>query len=109
MIKSAGLNVYPVEVEEAIRQIESVEDVAVIGVPDEKKGERVKAFIIMKKGEKFDPKKFDKHCHKHLAGYKCPSFFELIDEIPKTMIGKTLYRELREREQVSKGFYRVDG
>ena len=109
MIKSAGLNVYPVEVEEAIRKLDSVEDVAVIGVPDERKGERVKAFIIMKKGESFDAKKFDKHCHKHLAGYKCPSYFEVIKEIPKTMIGKTLYRELREREQVDEGFYRVDG
>ncbi len=108
MIKSAGLNVYPVEVEEAIRKLPEVEDAAVIGVPDTDKGERVKAFVILKKGEEFDPKKFNAHCHKHLAGYKCPSYFELIDEIPKTMIGKTLYRKLRERENVSDGFYRVD-
>ena len=108
MIKSAGLNVYPVEVEEVIRDLEEVEDVAVIGVPDPDKGERVKAFVILKKGEKFDPKKFKYHCKQHLAGYKCPSFYELIEEIPKTMIGKTLYRKLRERENVSEGFYRVD-
>ena len=108
MIKSAGLNVYPIEVEEAIRKLDEVEDAAVIGVPDEDKGERVKAFIILKKGHEFDKKKMNEHCHKYLAGYKCPSFYELIDEIPKTMIGKTLYRKLRERENVSDGFYRVD-
>ncbi len=108
MIKSAGMNVYPIEVEEVIRQLPEVDDVAVIGVPDSEKGERVKAFILLKNGEKFDLKKFTKHCHAHLAGYKCPAYFELIDEIPKTMIGKTLYRKLRERDKVATGFYRVD-
>jgi long-chain acyl-CoA synthetase len=108
MIKSAGLNVYPVEVEEIIRSFPGVEDAAVIGVPDEKKGERVKAFLILEKGATFNEKEISSHCHEHLAGYKCPSYFQVIEEIPKTMIGKTLYRKLREREDISKGFYRVD-
>lgn len=96
MIKSSGLNVYPVEVEEVIRELDFIEDVAIIGVPDEKKGERVKAFLVMKNGASLNEKLIDKHCREHLAGFKCPSYFEKIDEIPKTMIGKTLYRKLRE-------------
>ncbi|MCM8533399.1 MAG: long-chain fatty acid--CoA ligase [Lentisphaeraceae bacterium] len=96
MIKSAGLNVYPVEVEEVIRQLPFVEDVAIIGVPDVDKGERVKAFIVLKDGETMNDKAVDTHCREHLAGYKCPSIFTEIKDIPKTMIGKTLYRKLRE-------------
>jgi len=96
MIKSSGLNVYPIEVEEVLRKLPYIEDAAVIGEPDEKKGERVKAFLILEKGAELKEKDIDKFCREHLAGYKCPSSFERIDEIPKTMIGKTLYRKLKE-------------
>ena len=108
MIKSSGLNVYPIEVEEVIRDLDYIEDVAVIGVPDEKKGERVKAFLVYKNGDALDEKALDKHCREHLAGYKCPSYFEKIEEIPKTMIGKTLYRKLRERDHIPADFIRMD-
>ncbi|NQZ59290.1 MAG: long-chain fatty acid--CoA ligase, partial [Lentisphaeraceae bacterium] len=97
MIKSRGLNVYPIEVEEVLRKIEYIEDVAVIGIPDEKVGEAVKAFVVLKNGSKLDEKALNTHCREYLAGYKCPSIFEVIGDIPKTMIGKTLYRELRQR------------
>ena len=74
MIIHSGLNVYPIEVEAVIRKFEGVDDVAIIGVPDIEKGEAVKAFVVSKSGYLLSQKDLNEHCHKNLAGYKCPQF-----------------------------------
>ena len=94
MIITSGLNVYPIEVEDALRTAEEVEEAAVIGISDPDKGEVIKAFIVTKSDKEKLEVKLRDICDNKLAGYKKPKFYHFINEIPKTMIGKTLYREL---------------
>lgn len=96
VIIRSGFNVYPREVEEVLYSHPAVLEAAVIGVPDEEKGELVKAVITFKPGfsERIvdDIKKF---CKTRLATYKIPTEFEVVDEIPKTNTGKILKHQLR--------------
>ena len=96
VIIRSGFNVYPREVEEVLYSHPAVLEAAVIGVPDEEKGELVKAVITIKPGfsERIvdDIKKF---CKTRLATYKIPTEFEVVDEIPKTNTGKILKHQLR--------------
>lgn len=94
MILVSGFNVYPNEVEEQIAAIDGVLEVGVIGVPDERSGEKVKAFIVSGTNR---PSAADviSHCRKSLAAYKVPSIVEYVDTLPKSPIGKILRRELR--------------
>lgn len=96
MIIKSGLNIYPVEIEAVIRKFEGVEDVAAIGVPDSDKGELVRVFVVAKTGYLLSEKELDDFCRDNLAGYKCPDQFRFVEDLPKTLIGKTLYRKLRE-------------
>ncbi|MEL7190492.1 MAG: fatty acid--CoA ligase [Pseudomonadota bacterium] len=95
MIISGGENVYPAEVENALYSHEAVADVAVIGVPDEKWGEAVKACVVMKPGQALSEADLITHARKHIAGYKCPKSVDFIDELPRNPSGKILRRELR--------------
>jgi long-chain acyl-CoA synthetase len=96
MIISGGENVYSVEVENAIYQHEGVLEAAVIGVPDDKWGERVHAVIVLKDGESADEDEIVTHCRGLIAGYKLPRSVEFrTDALPKSGAGKMLKRDLR--------------
>lgn len=93
MFKSGGENVYPVEVEQIISQIKWVQEVAVIGVPDQKWGEVGKAYVVCEKNI-FNAPELHEHCSKNLAKFKIPKYFEWISQLPKSGAGKVLKREL---------------
>lgn len=94
MILVSGFNVYPNEVESVIASHEGVLEVGVVGEPDEKCGEIVKA-VIVKKDESVTEQQIKEFCKKELTGYKVPKIIEFRVELPKTNVGKILRRELR--------------
>ena len=95
MIISGGENVYPAEVENAIYGHPLVADVAVIGVPDEKWGEAVKACVVLKEGAQLSEAEVIAHARQNIAGYKCPKSVDFIPALPRNPSGKILRRELR--------------
>ena len=95
MIVSGGENVYPAEVEGAIMGCPGVADVAVIGVPDEKWGEAVKALVVPAAGEHPDPAAIIAWVRSRIAAYKAPKSVDFITELPRNPSGKVLRRELR--------------
>jgi acyl-CoA synthetase (AMP-forming)/AMP-acid ligase II len=95
MIISGGENVYPAEVENALYAHPKVADVAVIGVPDERWGEAVKACVVVKAGESLTEAELIAHARQHIAGYKCPKSVNFIEVLPRNPSGKILRRELR--------------
>jgi fatty-acyl-CoA synthase len=96
MIKSGGLNVFTIEVEQVIAQHPDVIEVAVAGVPDEKWGEAVVAFVVVADGAEGDQAAIISYCREHLGHYKVPRRVVFIDEIPTNSLGKTLKRKLVE-------------
>jgi acyl-CoA synthetase (AMP-forming)/AMP-acid ligase II len=96
MIVSGGENVYPREVEEVLFQHEAVADVAVIGVPDERWGEAVKAIVVLREGVEVAAVEIVEFCRGRLAGYKRPQSVEFVAVLPRNPSGKVLKRELRE-------------
>jgi acyl-CoA synthetase (AMP-forming)/AMP-acid ligase II len=97
IIITGGENVSPREVEEVIYMHPSVSEAAVIGVPDEKWGEMVKALVVLKDGKKATAEEIMDLCRNNLAGFKKPKDVEFLDFLPHTPSGKVLKRELRER------------
>jgi long-chain acyl-CoA synthetase len=97
MIVSGGENVYPVEVEEVLSQHPDVDEVAVIGMPDERWGELVTALIVPREGTTPSRDELVEFARSRLAGYKLPRAVELVGELPRTPTGKVLKRELRDR------------
>jgi long-chain acyl-CoA synthetase len=97
MIISGGVNVYPVEVEEVIHQIPGVQDTAVIGVPDERWGEAVKAVVVLEPGAKITEAEIIAYCKERLAAFKVPKSVDFVEQIPRTQTGKILKRELRKK------------
>jgi long-chain acyl-CoA synthetase len=97
MIVSGGENVFPIEVEEALAHHPAVEEVAVIGVPDERWGETVKALVVLRDGRAGIAEELIAFARERLAGYKLPRSIEFVDTLPRTPSGKVLKRELRER------------
>ena len=103
MILVSGFNVYPNEVEDVIMMHPGVLEVAVVGTPDERAGEVVKA-VVVKKDPALTAEALIAHCHKQLAGYKVPKIVEFRTEpLPKTNIGKVLRRMLRDNAPVNPG------
>ena len=96
MILVSGFNVYPNEVEDVVASVPGVMECAVIGVPDEGMGEKVKLFVVRKPGSTVSEKDIRDHCHKELTGYKRPRSIAFRESLPKTPIGKILRRELRD-------------
>ena len=97
MIISGGENVYSAEVENAISLLPGVGEVAVIGIPDERWGERVHAIIVPKPGAILTAEEVLEHCRNQIAGYKCPRSVDFRDSpLPLSGAGKVLKRELRE-------------
>jgi len=94
MILVSGFNVYPNEIENIIVEHKGVLECGVIGVPDEKRGEAVKAFVV-KKDESLTEEELIEHCKKNLTAYKTPDKIVFIQELPKTNVGKVLRRELK--------------
>ena len=95
MVVSGGENIYPVEVENAIAHHPSVADVAVIGVPDDKFGEALLAFVVVNSGASLELDEMIDFCRERIAGYKIPRKLELIEEMPRNPSGKILKKELR--------------
>ena len=96
VIIAGGFNIYPREIEEVLFEHPDIVEAAVIGVPDEYRGETVKAVIVPKSGVTLDEKELDEYCRKHLAAYKVPRIYEFREELPKTIVGKVLKRKLIE-------------
>ncbi len=97
MIITGGENVYPAEVEAALRDHPAIADVAVIGVPDEKWGESVCAIVVAHTDAPPDSQSIAKWARERIAGYKCPKHIEFVSALPRNASGKVLRRELRER------------
>ena len=100
MILVSGFNVYPNEIEEVIASHPGVLECAVIGVPDEKSGEAVKAFIV-KKDPNLTAADIIKFCHEQLTNYKVPRHVEFRTDLPKTNVGKILRRQLRDEKKAA--------
>jgi long-chain acyl-CoA synthetase len=96
-INAGGYKIWPREVEDVLYEHDAVREAAVIGVPDDYRGETVKAFVSVKPGRGVSAEELIAHCRERMAAYKYPRLVELIDELPKTVSGKILRRELRNR------------
>ncbi len=94
LIKPGGFQVWPREVEEVIAAHPKVLEVGVAGVPDPKRGETVKAWVVLKPGETATVDELRAYCKEQMAAYKVPTEIEFRDELPKTTVGKILRREL---------------
>nr|WP_096202853.1 long-chain-fatty-acid--CoA ligase [Bacillus sp. FJAT-45350] len=99
MIIAGGFNIYPREVEEVLFEHEGIQEAVVLGVPDEYRGETVKAYIVRKEGSHVTEKEIEAFCRKNLAAFKVPRIYEFRDELPKTLVGKVLRRVLVEEEK----------
>ena len=97
MIISGGYNIYPAEIERVLCLHPGVAEAMVIGVPDDRWGEAVKALIVMRPGERADAAEFVRFTRDRIASYKKPKYVEVVDELPKNMRGKILRREIRDR------------
>ncbi len=95
MIIYAGENIYPAEVENAIHDHPAVQEVAVIGVPDDKWGELVKAIVVVKPGTDPSPMELIAHARSRIAAYKLPKSVDFVTELPRTRSGKIKKQELR--------------
>jgi long-chain acyl-CoA synthetase len=98
MIIASGYNVYPREIEEVLYQIEGIEEVLVIGVPDSYRGETVKAFVKLKAGHTVTVDEIIRFSNDNLAPYKAPKEVEILADLPKSSVGKLLRRVLRDEE-----------
>jgi long-chain acyl-CoA synthetase len=96
-INAGGYKVWPREVEDVLFEHEAVREAAVVGVPDEYRGETVKGFVSLKAGKTVTEEELIAFCKSRLAAYKYPRMIEFLDEVPKTVTGKFLRRELRNR------------
>lgn len=96
MINASGYKVWPREVEDVLYEHPAVREAAVVGVADEYRGETVKAFVSFKPGQSVTESELIAHCKERMAAYKYPRSIEVVDELPKTVTGKILRRELRE-------------
>ena len=96
MIVTGGENVYPAEVENVLYAHPAVLEAAVVGVPSERWGETVKAFVVLRPGASATEAELIDACRAELAHFKCPTSIELRDELPRNATGKVLRRKLRE-------------
>jgi fatty-acyl-CoA synthase len=97
MVITGGVNVYPAEVENAIEEHPQVLEAAVVGVPDPEWGERVKAFVVARMGERIDGEQLKQFLRERIAGPKIPREYAFIDALPRNPTGKVLKNELRTR------------
>lgn len=99
MIIAGGFNIYPRDIDEVLFQHPKVAEAVALGVKDQYRGETVKAFVVLKPGQKCTEEEIIKFCKEKLAPYKVPKLVEFRDSIPKSVIGKILRKVLREEEE----------
>jgi len=97
LIKTSGFQVWPREIEEVISTHPAVAEAGVVGLPDKMRGETVKAWIVLRPGQRTTGAELKAFCRERLAPYKVPAKYEFVAELPKTQIGKVLYRVLRQQ------------
>ena len=98
MIVAGGYNVYPDEIDDVLFEHPAVLEAASIGVPDPKRGETVKSFVVLQPGKTATAEEIIEHCKKELAAYKVPKKIEFLKELPKSTMMKILRKDLREME-----------
>ncbi|MAM42021.1 MAG: long-chain fatty acid--CoA ligase [Thaumarchaeota archaeon] len=97
MIKVAGFNVYPRDVEDVLYENENVSEAAAVGIKNKDLSEYIKAFVVFKKGKTASEEELIEFCRTKLTGYKVPKEIEFRDELPKSLIGKILRKELKQK------------
>jgi fatty-acyl-CoA synthase len=97
MIISGGENIYPAEVEQVLYTHPKIKEAAVIGVPDEKWGEAVKAIVVLQPGEELAQADVIEYCRQNIASYKKPKYVEFVEELPRLASGKIAKAELKHR------------
>jgi long-chain acyl-CoA synthetase len=103
MIVASGYNVYPREVEEILFGHPDVAEAVAVGVPDEYRGETVKAFVVKRSGATTKEEEILAFCKERLAAYKAPKAVEFRDDLPKSAVGKLLRRVLVDEERAKTG------
>src|ERR1700674_367000 len=101
LIKTSGYQFCPREIEEVISSLPAVAEMGVVGLPDMIRGETVKAWIVLRPGQRTTGAELKAFCRERLAPYKVPAKYEFVAELPKTQIGKVLYRGLRQQARVT--------
>ncbi len=96
LINASGYKVWPNEVEEVLFEHPKIREAAVIGIPDETRGETVKAFVVLEPGQSATVDEIRTFCKEKMAVYKVPTHIDFVEDLPKTQVGKILRRELRE-------------
>ncbi|MEI6447229.1 MAG: acyl-CoA synthetase, partial [Actinomycetes bacterium] len=96
MIVSGGENVFPEEVEECLASHPGVSEAAVVGVPDDEFGQRLRAAVVREPGSEVDADALAEHVRAHLARYKVPREILFVDELPRNATGKVLRRRIAE-------------
>lgn len=99
MIIAGGFNIYPRDIDEVLYEHPKIEAACAIGIPDDYRGETVKAFIVVKQGETITEEEIITHCRENLAAYKVPKIIEFRDSLPTSIIGKVLRKTLRDEEK----------
>jgi hypothetical protein len=102
MILCGGFNVYPDEIDRILAGHPAVAEAATIGIPDERRGETVKTFIVVKAGQRATAEELIAYCREHLAPFKVPREIEFRSELPKSTVLKVLRRELRDQEMTKR-------
>lgn len=107
LIKMKGNSVFPTEVEQLMGSHEFIHEVAVAGLPDEESGEAIKAWVVLSESRKgrITEQEVIEWCRANMARYKVPKHIEFIDEIPKTLVGKVMRRELQENDPIYRSYY----
>jgi len=100
MIITGGMNVYPRDVEEPLYQHPKIKEAVAVGLPDERWGEAVKVYIVLRDGQTATEQEIVDYCHARMARYKVPKYVEFRSELPKSLVGKVLRRQLIAEEQV---------
>lgn len=101
MIISGGINVYPREIDEIMYEFPKIKEVCAVGIPHDTRGEAVKLFVVLKKGETATEEEIMSYCRQNMARYKLPVEIEFREELPKTTVGKILRRKLKQEEQTN--------
>ncbi|WP_082234450.1 long-chain-fatty-acid--CoA ligase [Halobacillus massiliensis] len=102
MIINGGFNIYPQEIESVLYEYPDIKESAVVGIPDARQGEVVKAFVVPKENCTVDIEELKGHCYRNLTRYKVPKQFEIMKELPRNTVGKLLKRKLVEAEKAKK-------
>jgi long-chain acyl-CoA synthetase len=102
LVITGGLNVYPSEVETVLLNHPKVAEAAVVGIPDARRGQAMKAIVVLKQGETATPREILQFCRERLAGFKMPRHLEFRDSLPKSRTGKISKPQLRANETTDK-------